>query len=387
MSPVDLQPCLSGERIAEKKELKNYVMLLKQLISAPNDVYETLYLATLYRFMEFCQALPLDAEGEPYGLVKWHLELTTTALKLRRGKMLPVNSDSETIAEQEPLWTYALFVAGLLVNYQHWEGSHCIELYKNANERLGIWHPMTGSLYESGAHYKLLSSPHPLQINTQLSQAMVIGRIVPAVGLRWLSSYAAVFSVWLDTIQRSIHSEQNNPLMQLLHQAASTVGFPAAHVDTVKNTVHNTAETTHDHLSASVDTKGSSPALVDANPPSLLDVLNDWLVISRDKLPADGKSIHCLRIAGGLLITVEALTAFLSEHSFPISVESLVALLKISFFGHESSDKNKLLPLCYRSSHIEKRQIIKGFMLKETHLNAALKTLPIQTDFILDVPL
>ena len=102
---------------------------LKSLISAPAPVYAALYETTLFRLMEFCQAMPQNInQPTPYSLLTTTLETAVAALKVRRGVMLPRHSNSETIAEQEPLWTYAVFTASLWVQLPDLQADRTIEL-------------------------------------------------------------------------------------------------------------------------------------------------------------------------------------------------------------------------------------------------------------------
>ena len=136
---------------------------LKSLISAPVHVYSALYETTLFRLMEFCQAMPQDMnQPKPYSLLMTALENAVAALKIRRGKMLPRHSNSETIAEQEPLWTYAVFTASLWAQLPNLQTDRTVELYKNEQEKIGRWHPLAGNLYEPNTFYKILPEPHPI---------------------------------------------------------------------------------------------------------------------------------------------------------------------------------------------------------------------------------
>lgn len=243
--------------------------------------------------MEFCQALPVD--------------LAIAALKLRRGKMLLIHSDSETIAEQEPWWTYALFTAGLLVNHQQWQNNYRIELYKNVNERLGNWHPISGRLYELDTFYKIIPGPSNLQIDPKLCQAMAIGRVLPTIGLRWLSSYSSNFPIWLKVIQISIQNTADNPLMQLLYQAAISIDSHLLKTATVVET--NAQVSSHDLQDATL--KNS----FDSTQKEILGLLNEWLFIqARDKaLLSESKTPRFLRTHQGMLLTEEVLEEFYKE--------------------------------------------------------------------------
>ena len=97
---------------------KCYLKEIKNLVSCPHDIYQTLYVVTLDRLAAFCQAISLS-ETMPmnsHDLFEKQLQLSVATLKLRRGLFFPRNEDIEIIAAEEPQWTYALFSAALLRN-------------------------------------------------------------------------------------------------------------------------------------------------------------------------------------------------------------------------------------------------------------------------------
>src|SRR5579871_5093084 len=111
-----LSACLSGQKVIELTHIKHYVNEIRNLVSASHEVYDALYLATLYRLAEFCQAMPFSHMqfNVPYGMLKRQLTLTIAVLKIRRGKLLPKNAGTETISAEDAAWTYALFSSSLL---------------------------------------------------------------------------------------------------------------------------------------------------------------------------------------------------------------------------------------------------------------------------------
>lgn len=234
MLPSELQPCLSGREIAQQAMSRPYLNNIQQLVSAPHDVYQTLYEATLYRFMEFCQAMPLEMNLAPYSLLHKHLELAVAVLKLRRGYMLPTNADSEAIAEQEPLWTYALFSLALLERLHHLQEDRSVDLYKNPNERIGIWHPFVGRLYEPDTYYQLKSHPQILRVPAKTLQIAIARKMIPSVAMRWLSGYPDIFHDWFAALTQE--NEDKNSLAQIIRKARLVLGLAASNQPEPDNT-------------------------------------------------------------------------------------------------------------------------------------------------------
>lgn len=95
--------------------MQDYVNQIRNLVSCPAKIYSQLYLTTLSQFFIHC----------PAELLKQRLIVTVIALKLRQGILLPKNAGAETIAAEEPQWTYALFSCALLKGLSS-EAMRCI---------------------------------------------------------------------------------------------------------------------------------------------------------------------------------------------------------------------------------------------------------------------
>jgi hypothetical protein len=370
---IELQPCLSAKEICQEPLLQPYLIQLKQLVSAPTDTYQELYVTTLQRFMEFCQAMPFDIQQpKPYSLLQKQLDLAITALKLRRGKMLPLHSESETIAEQEPMWTFALFTACLFANINRLQYDRCIELYLSAGEKIGIWSVIAGNLYEPSTLYKLAPPmTDPIILNAEILYATLIGRIIPAISLRWLCSQPLVFSCWQEAImQAGIAANPKNAITNLMQLAAEKIDY---HINSL--TVYNSAPSE----SGQNDTKQDSILSQEKTESNLLKCLLDWLTEEIIKKDSDPQKIEYLRISEGLLVSVSMLSCFCKAYPDYQSLEKLFSLLAKVIFT-----KNDNPIVRYRSVHFERRDIIRGIILIDSYLNDDLKSLTIRDDFLPD---
>ncbi len=223
---LELQPCLSGDNIARQPRIKPFLVELKSLVSAPPDIYQQLYFATFTAFAEFCQSMPFDLQQpEPYSLLQRQLELAITALKLRRGCMLPQNSESESIAKQEPVWTYAVFTACLLTGLDRLQADRAVGLYLNANEKIGEWSALAGNLYEPKTYYTVNPSTNCHLISSPCFFAFIAGRIIPSCAMRWLAVRPEVFQSWWQTITRDTLAEKPDGLLCLIQQAAEKINY------------------------------------------------------------------------------------------------------------------------------------------------------------------
>lgn len=372
-----LWPCLKGEEIAKCPELQSICQELKSLISAPAELYATLYETTLFRFMEFCQAMPQDMnQPKPYSLLTNALETAVVALKVRRGTMLPRHSNSETIAEQEPLWTYAIFTASLWVQLPDLQSDRTIELYKNEQEKIGTWHPLAGNLYEPQTFYNVLPEPHLIIVDSTICLVGGLGRIIPAVAYRWLTSDKKMWSSWWEVMTHSIST--HNELAQIIQKALPQNKLTNAEKISVIDT-RNQPIRTHSIANETVVEKKSkqseSEAPLKLEPSSeemnVLTDIQEWILYhcsATGKL--NGKKLFA-RIPSGLLIRESSLKTFIKGNSEYKSVDVVLKLLEY-FLKQESQS----VIVNYPFIHDDQEKMIPGIILKIEYLCESLKDYP-----------
>lgn len=397
VSFAQLWPCQPGEVLAKQAPCHALLKQLRALISAPSNTYAELYLPTLYRFMELCQALPYTASSqpptalEPYSLIQRAFSLAVGVLQCRRGQMMPSHSDSEQIAAQEPLWTYALLTIALFYAIPaHWQTAYTVALYKNEQERLGIWHPLMGSLYEPNTFYRLENHelpPPPVDVSSLM--AAWVGRIIPAVALRWFADSPAVFAVWWEAISHRALSAEHHSLIKEINAVAEKLGMvlidPIKVQPSLEPAVQITPETV---VKAAPDSSPSvipAPPLVKINsppsssPPSpakqALIRLNQWLEAQG---PESGQKFF-MRVEKGLLIYEEGLYRMMAQYSHYASLEALITFLAEFLVRHQ-----ECCLVRYRAVNVQTREIRQGIVLAEIHLKDWLRALPRCADFALD---
>ncbi len=356
----ELMPCLPGETIAQQPLIRPLLLQLKSLVSAPPDIYRELYLATFTAFAEFCQAMPFDMQQpQPYSLLQRQLELAITALKLRRGRMLPQNSESELIAEQEPLWTYAVFTACLFSGLNRLQKDRIVELYLNENEKIGQWSVLAGNLFEPKTFYTVSGWPTRTWLDHFSYLALLIGRIVPAQALRWLTTDYEVFFNWWEAITINLCEERKDGLSLLIKQAAEEIDY---------SFLGETFKKKNEHTSPSAN--------------SALEDFIAWLKKQCEENGCDSERDLLLRIPEGFFIELHRVADFLRCHPQYGSPEHFVRILKGYLLKENDSTVH-----CYRSARFEERLLLHGVILPEDYLPPIVKSLPYQSSFVSEIPL
>lgn len=393
-STPTLYPCLRGEALAKQGPGAIYLPQLRALVSAPSDRYTELYVATLYRFMELCQALPLTSPfqhqglavtASPYSLLNRALSLAVAALKMRRGWLMSLyDSDSEKIAQKEPSWTYALFTTVLFHAIPtDWQMAYTVGLYQNEEKRLGTWHPVIGSLYEPQTFYQIEKTkdqkPPPI-IDQNTLLAAWTGRLIPSIALRWLGNSSEVFPVWWEALTQPAVNGQN-VLFQYLRQVAEKLGislaespaFPAAKPAPAR-VVKPDAQ-----LSAATLPPVVHPTKTPLSPArQALIRLNQWLTTQQESTTHTDHPF--IRVEKGLLIEDTGLQRIIGQYTMYASVEALIHTLAEFLVAD-----NKTLMVCYRPKRMESREIRRGVVLAQTHLTEEFQRLPVCEDFIPDL--
>ena len=336
-------PCQIGKVLCEVDVIKSLLVRVKSLVSCPLDIYQKLYLATLTPFAEFCQAMPYAEQqySQAYGLIERQLLLVEATLKLRRGLLLPKNSDSETIAAAEARWTYALFSASLFHDIYHVQHDRTITLSHQNGEKISEWSPLSGSLYESGAYYQSAWVSKSNMTHKDVFMAALAGRIVPAIAFRWLESDKLLFPLWWQSILQ-VDGEQND-LIDIITTAANKAQMGMFLKDVVATT------------------------------PSLPIHLVEWLT-KAVKIAPEG----IFKFDKGLFVSDLHISQYLSDHS-ACNEANVISEMEKSGWLIKNSQGDYYHMLSPKK--FEDRQVIKGLCLNDKAVPFDTSHLPINNHY------
>jgi hypothetical protein len=341
-----LTACLSGHEIVELPQIKHSVNEIRNLVSASHEVYEALYLSTLHRLAEFCQAMPFSHMqfNVPYGMLKRQLTLTIAVLKIRRGKLLPKNAGTEAISAEDAAWTYALFSSSLLSDIYSVQHDRKVTLHRANDDPAGIWTPISGSLFEKACHYRMEFIEKEPATEKSIFMAAISGRIISPAAIRWLAGYPALYYCWWKTILHETSDE--NVLQEIIKEAAKK--------------------------SSTLLYKKEEKTTLPLNNTSVFEEFTSWLVIKENESPG-----QVFQIQKGLFVSETFLSDFLKETGKSDSTLFLQGLMNDNYLIlKENSFYHSLAPIKF-----ENRRILNGIILDRNFLPKLLKTLPINNDF------
>lgn len=221
----ELTACLSGMELFQQPKFQCDLIEVRSLISCPDNIFRQLYLTTLYRVAETCQAMPFSEKdfNDKYGFLERQLKLVITVLKLRRGILLPMNASTEQISAEEAQWTYALFTGGLLKDLHLLQFNREVYLQRTDGEQVGIWVPLSGTLYEKNRSYTMNFVVKNAILNNDILMAALSGQICPPDAVNWLSNNPLLFKQWWSVILHQ--AELDNDIEKIITVAAEKCGI------------------------------------------------------------------------------------------------------------------------------------------------------------------
>ena len=217
--------CLSGIELLQQPKFQPYFSEIRNLVSCPDNIFRQLYQTTLYRFAEFCQAMPFSESdfNTAHGFIERQLKLAIAVLKLRRGFLFPKNAGTEQISAEEAQWTYALFSGSLLKDLYQLQSNREVHLHQASGENIGTWLPLSGSLYEKNIYYSMKFVPKYTALNTDILMAALSGRICPSEAVDWLFSNSHLFEKWWSVMLHQ--ASQENDIEKIIQVAAEKTGI------------------------------------------------------------------------------------------------------------------------------------------------------------------
>jgi integrating conjugative element relaxase (TIGR03760 family) len=175
--------------------------LLQKIIKCSgldSDRFEQMGESLLYNVIDHCQSLPETANSYyslPGGLFDYALNRTEAALTLFRQYI--VKEEGVELTEEQKLWVYALFSAGLLQGIGKLQIDYRVDLYDANGQLLKQWAPLLESMESVGQHYCFefqAEGEDDLRRRLNLLMARVL---MPTSGYSWIISNRQVLAVWL----------------------------------------------------------------------------------------------------------------------------------------------------------------------------------------------
>jgi integrating conjugative element relaxase (TIGR03760 family) len=210
----------AGRRLLSPHKKK--IAEIRSTVGLPRKHWNILYLKTLTNLAEYVQELPASEAHHHSGrggLLSHTIETALNSLRIRRGKLLPPNSDAETITKHKDVWTYAVFTAALCHDLGKPITDMDIELFDKKKAKLGQWSPFKGAMntIDDAREYAIKYRRNRIYASHERASALYAHHIVPTVGLEWIASNQEVFYSWTNILTG--HSEDGGSIGSIIHEA------------------------------------------------------------------------------------------------------------------------------------------------------------------------
>lgn len=202
-------PILSAAKLFELCKIDSKFSELRTIAGFDTNIFNVLISEPLQQYAELVQLAPASEahhHSGPGGLLKHTLDVTTLALKKRKGYQLPLGGSLTDIGKQRLLWTYAVFVGCLLHDIGKLSANtRLVAIHKSGKEL--PWTPSSGPLTnlvdKDGAKiplegYRIEFRKTPYRYHEHL--ALIHWGVLPKSGRTWLieaSHIMAELTAWL----------------------------------------------------------------------------------------------------------------------------------------------------------------------------------------------
>lgn len=184
-------PVLNADQLIKLLAQSNRISSIQRLTGIGEDHFDSLYMPVIREFIARAQLVPASTSHHHAGLgglIVHTLEVIERSLRVRKNYDLPQNADPETIAAQQHVWTYGVFIGAIL----H-DAAKLITNYKLVLNNGNQWNALGTDISTTGATtYRISFLKTDYVLHTKLGTLFF--SIIPERGRQWLSSYSKLLA-------------------------------------------------------------------------------------------------------------------------------------------------------------------------------------------------
>ena len=290
-------------------ETKRQALLEKITLSSSLETsrFNNLCLSLLNNYINHCQQLPETANSYyalPGGLLDHALNRTEAALHLFHQQVIQHDSN---LSEEQKLWLYALFSAGILQGIGKLKLDYRIELFDIKGQLLKEWNPLLTNLVSSGNYYYYEFQKEGADDLRRRLNALLAFQLMPKDGFAWIASQPDVLDAWLALL----HEDPND---------AGVLGAILERADAIA-IQRDITELLTNNASAGGARVNRVSTFIDKAPESTLEQdkllgaqFIKWLTQALEKGTLRLNQAPLLMIPTGLIMSSETFQLFIREH-------------------------------------------------------------------------
>ena len=184
------------------EEHSGRIIQINELAGLSNTNFDRFYRSAIQNYARFVQQLPASEVHHHAGLggmLTHALEVSVFALKIRRSYLLSETGGAEEISQKQDLWTYAVFIAALCHDLAKVAVDQVLTIY-DENHHQQNWEPWNQFIDEQGQWYTSEFIHNRQYKLHEKATPLLIYKIIPSHGIKWISSDQKIFSCWLASI-------------------------------------------------------------------------------------------------------------------------------------------------------------------------------------------
>ncbi len=197
-APKDLLAILPPSQLLADERRQDLLQKITDHSGFDAARFESRCLNLIHHLVNHCQALPETSTryyAHPGGFLDHALNRTEAALALFR--QFVTTDEGGELSNEQQLWLYALFSAGLLQGIGRLCLDYRVELFNAHKVLIKDWNPLLESLRSAGNYYhfefeKLENDAFRRRLNLLLAR-----QLMPEAGFAWIASHAEVLAIWL----------------------------------------------------------------------------------------------------------------------------------------------------------------------------------------------
>ncbi len=302
----DLTAIMEPVQLLSDNKRQDLVLKIKKASTLDASRYDSMCLSLIHNVVNCYQSLP-ETTTSYYalsgGLFDHALNRTEAALQLFRQYL--VQGENSELSEEQKLWLYALFSAGMLQGVGKLYTDYRIDLFDNNGQLIKQWQPLLDMIGTRGGYYyyELQKGDDDLRCRLNL---LLAHRLMPPQGFAWIVSNPQVLAIWL----------------ALLNEDSSSAGTFGAIIDRADAiAIQRSLNELLKQLGSRGARTGRITTFADNGPESSLDKERllgaefiKWLTtaLAKGDLVIDKGAL--LVVSGGLLMSTELFQFFIREH-------------------------------------------------------------------------
>jgi len=293
--------------LAEGKRPERIKSIKKTSFLEPSR-FDTLCQTLMHHVLNYTQQLPETSNSyfsSPGGLFDHALNRTVAAVELF--KQIALADPEAHLSEDQQLWWYALFSAGLLRGIGKLPLDYSIELYNDKSQLIKAWEPLLEPLAKTARHYhyEIINSEHDELFRRRLN-LIFAQQLMPKEGFAWLTKNLDVFAVWLELLSEDSASSH---ILALILDRADAIAIQENLLEHLPPIHH------HEQPSKRIGTFMDNPTETPGDRERLAGTeFIQWLITSLEAAKLTMNQVPLFNVAGGTMIGPEAFKLFVREH-------------------------------------------------------------------------